>query len=381
MSDYTKTTNFTAKDNLPTGSVDKIIKGSLFDTEFDNIAAAISTKANTNDLPDQYAQVVSSISDLRNVAPVNGRVIYLKYHTNEGDGGHGIFRGVTGASAGTYTDDNGITIVPTGGDGSSAWIRLHDDLIDVKWYGASSSGSASSNTTAIQKAIDNNAGKVIVITRGIPYTRSSLTGISGSGGVSLLDLSRNDETAAGLDIYPHLSVGGDIDMYPFSGGNPELTFKKSTGYSSGVDGAIIYYNPDADIFGIKYYTAVGSAADIFRFNTNSNTPDPTFTKSFYIDKSSGNIGIYYRENGADRCIYEYNITSNQINFYVRNATDTAWVLALSISGEDNNPAVIFPELSAKPAAPSSGIKLYARNAGAGVKLYAQDPSGTETALT
>ena len=46
MTDYTKTTNFTAKDSLPTGNPSKKILGSLFDTEFDNIATAVATKAN-----------------------------------------------------------------------------------------------------------------------------------------------------------------------------------------------------------------------------------------------------------------------------------------------------------------------------------------------
>ncbi len=44
MSDYSKTTNFTAKDSLPSGNAGKIIKGSEFDTEFDAIETAIATK-------------------------------------------------------------------------------------------------------------------------------------------------------------------------------------------------------------------------------------------------------------------------------------------------------------------------------------------------
>jgi hypothetical protein len=47
MSNYTKTTNFTAKDTLPAGDTNKIIRGSEFDTEFDAIATASATKANT----------------------------------------------------------------------------------------------------------------------------------------------------------------------------------------------------------------------------------------------------------------------------------------------------------------------------------------------
>lgn len=326
----------------------------------------------------------ASMSALRGIDITNladGYMIHLLGHTNAGDGGGGLFRLAKGASTGTYTDDNGITIVPTGGDGSSAWIRLHDDLIDVKWYGASSSGSASSNTTAIQKAIDNNAGKVIVITRGIPYTRSSLTGISGSGGASLLDLSRNDETGAGLDVYPHLSVGGDIDVYPFSGGNPELTFKNGTGYGSGVDQAIISTNPTSELFQILIPNSSGVMGSIFEANTNNSVKDPRFTINLAIDRSSGSPTLFLRENGSVRARIEYLVNSNEFAIAVVKADGSTEIRALYISGEDDNPAIRFPELTTKPAAPSSGIKLYCRNAGSGVKLYAQDPSGTETALT
>ena len=45
MSDYTKTTNFGAKDTLPSGDTNKIIRGSEFDTEFDAIATASATKS------------------------------------------------------------------------------------------------------------------------------------------------------------------------------------------------------------------------------------------------------------------------------------------------------------------------------------------------
>jgi hypothetical protein len=48
MSNYTKATNFTAKDGLPAGNSSKVVKGSELDTEFTAIASAISSKADTN---------------------------------------------------------------------------------------------------------------------------------------------------------------------------------------------------------------------------------------------------------------------------------------------------------------------------------------------
>ena len=47
MSNYTKTVDFAAKDTLPSGDSGKIIKGTEFETEFDNIATAVATKADS----------------------------------------------------------------------------------------------------------------------------------------------------------------------------------------------------------------------------------------------------------------------------------------------------------------------------------------------
>jgi len=47
MSNYTKTTNFATKDSLPSGNAAKIVRGTEIDTEFNNIATASATKANS----------------------------------------------------------------------------------------------------------------------------------------------------------------------------------------------------------------------------------------------------------------------------------------------------------------------------------------------
>jgi hypothetical protein len=44
MSNYTKVTNFAAKDSLPSGNANKVVRGSEIDTEFNNIATAVATK-------------------------------------------------------------------------------------------------------------------------------------------------------------------------------------------------------------------------------------------------------------------------------------------------------------------------------------------------
>lgn len=47
MTDYVKSTNFASKDSLASGNPLKIIKGTEFDIEFNNIATAIDSKADT----------------------------------------------------------------------------------------------------------------------------------------------------------------------------------------------------------------------------------------------------------------------------------------------------------------------------------------------
>ena len=47
MTSYVKSTNFASKDSLASGNPLKIIKGTEFDIEFNNIATAIDSKADT----------------------------------------------------------------------------------------------------------------------------------------------------------------------------------------------------------------------------------------------------------------------------------------------------------------------------------------------
>lgn len=47
MTDYVKSTNFSSKDSLASGNPLKIVKGTEFDIEFNNIATAIASKADT----------------------------------------------------------------------------------------------------------------------------------------------------------------------------------------------------------------------------------------------------------------------------------------------------------------------------------------------
>ena len=74
MSNYSKTTNFAAKDALSPGNSNKIVRGSEIDTEFNNIATAISTKIDgtfTNFSFSEVAGVLYIASTGTNVAKID----------------------------------------------------------------------------------------------------------------------------------------------------------------------------------------------------------------------------------------------------------------------------------------------------------------------
>jgi hypothetical protein len=63
MANYTKITDFALKDSLPSGDTNKIIRGSEFETEFDNIATAIASKADSTDLKTINVKEYGAVGD------------------------------------------------------------------------------------------------------------------------------------------------------------------------------------------------------------------------------------------------------------------------------------------------------------------------------
>jgi hypothetical protein len=101
MSNYVKTTNFTAKDSLPTGDPNKVIRGSEFDTEFNAIQVASATKA------DLGSPTFTGTATFDNVT-VSGTVTAGTIDLNGGALDNVVIGGTTPA-AGTFTAVVGTT--------------------------------------------------------------------------------------------------------------------------------------------------------------------------------------------------------------------------------------------------------------------------------
>ena len=71
MTDYIKTTDFAAKDTLPSGDTNKVIRGSEFDAEFNAIETASATKADTAD--PSFTGTVDVAGDITLTGTVDGR--------------------------------------------------------------------------------------------------------------------------------------------------------------------------------------------------------------------------------------------------------------------------------------------------------------------
>ena len=89
-----------------------------------------------------FSQVVNTVAVLRTIPPDATRTMTTKCHTNVTAGGGMHFYAVTGAAPGTYVHNNGTIIVPTGGDGSAAWLAIHSGILTPRRFGAIGDGVA-----------------------------------------------------------------------------------------------------------------------------------------------------------------------------------------------------------------------------------------------
>jgi hypothetical protein len=149
--------------NVPSGSVVAIdVQGAI--NELDLEKQALITPDTADFVKDTLRLQVNGHTALRAIAPVNGERVYRTYHTAEGDGGALVFRGVTGAAPGTYTENGGTIAVPVGGDGSAAWVDDDDSgPINARTFGLHPSKTGAENAAALQAAVDYAALSISAI--------------------------------------------------------------------------------------------------------------------------------------------------------------------------------------------------------------------------
>jgi hypothetical protein len=129
MSNYTKTTDFAAKDTLPGGDTNKVVRGSEFETEFDAISTAIATKSDTAG-PTFTGTVTIPTVDI-NAGAIDGTVI-----------------GASSAAAGTFTN-----LVATSAD-------INGGTVDGATIGGSSAGAGTFTNLTASGTVNFNGATV-----------------------------------------------------------------------------------------------------------------------------------------------------------------------------------------------------------------------------
>lgn len=171
-------------------------------------------------LSPNYPTNYQTIANLRSSAPAANQFANVEGYYAVGDGGGGQFYGVTG---GTYTD-NGGTIITTGYGvtATSAWLRVQQDHVNVRWFGAM--GDNTNQTTAIQNAVNaavKTTGKLIIPLGGY-YIGQTIIIQAVAGGNHTLFIE--------IDGYANILYEGSTGVFLFDGTvNGSLVFSGLSG--------------------------------------------------------------------------------------------------------------------------------------------------------
>ena len=171
MANYTKSTDFAAKDTLPGGDSNKVVRGTEFETEFDAISTAIATKSDIAG-PTFTGTVTIPTVDI-NAGAIDGTVI-----------------GASSAAAGTFTnlvvttaDINGGTIDGATIGGSSAGAGTFTNLTasgTVNFNGATISNLGTITTANLDGGTADN-----VVIGGSTPAAGSFTTVAASSSITV----------------------------------------------------------------------------------------------------------------------------------------------------------------------------------------------------
>lgn len=122
MTDYTKATNFSSKDDLPAGADDKVILGSEWDTELAAIVTAIASKYDSADLSDQStaeagvsnAVLMTPLRTMQRALALSGKLVGLLAITSRAQDGYSAASDQL-PTGGTYEDLDGLTFSAVAG--------------------------------------------------------------------------------------------------------------------------------------------------------------------------------------------------------------------------------------------------------------------------
>lgn len=253
------------------------------ETSWDGVTGTAPSK---NAVRDKFVTIDASINVMATVVPTVAAlkvltaqasipaVIVLGY-TSEGDGGGGPIRiWDYNGTPGYYTDNGGNIILPTGGDGSGAWL-FSEPCGDVASWGAVGSGDHSAQIqnandyTKATELIFNNTQDVQTIGTGstvtldVPISAGPFQILTVTG---TLQLENSARTISSLwfapDPWDSFKIAAEDILVPYLGG----TIKMDNAIYRADTPVLINSRHTVNIIGNMIYKRIGSATTLLDEN-------------------------------------------------------------------------------------------------------------------
>jgi len=194
VSNYTKSTNFAAKDSLPSGNAGKVVKGTEINTEFDNIATAIATKADLNsptlvtpNLGTPSAAVLTNATGLPLTTGVTGTLLVANGGTGattfssgallKGAGTSAITTATAGTDYAAATTGTSAQLLANNGSGGFSNVTVGSGLsLSAGTLSTSGGASISAGDSNVTVSDTGSNGTVTVQTDGTERVRITNTG-------------------------------------------------------------------------------------------------------------------------------------------------------------------------------------------------------------
>lgn len=253
MANYTKSTDFAAKDSLSSGDSNKVVRGTEFETEFDAISTAIATKSDIASPTFTGTTTIPTV-DI-NGGAIDGTTI------GAASAGAGTFTNLTASTSFTL---NGVAITSTAAelnildgvtstaselnlvDGSSAGTIVNSKSVI---YG--SSGEVNATTLQIAGTAITSSAAELNILDGVTSTTDELNILDGvtstASELNVLDgvTSFLDEDDLSSDSATSLASQQSIKAYvdaQTGGGGATLAGLSDTNVTSPADAALLFYD-------------------------------------------------------------------------------------------------------------------------------------------
>ena len=244
MSDYVKSTNFAAKDALSSGDTNKIVKGTEINTEYDNIATAVSSKADkaspTFTGTANFAAITASSTITGSLTGnVTGNLTGAVTGSLAGGTGLPLTTGVTGTlpvanggtGAATLTGYGAVVMNSAGTAATSVAPSTVGNLLTSNGTSWVSSAAPSSGVTSLNGqtgSITNTSidaiGSVIIAVVGITVSNGTiLTSIGTTYSGSSLRYITNTSTNSFIDPISGTAASAYAPTCTYQGGGTSLS--------------------------------------------------------------------------------------------------------------------------------------------------------------